>query len=211
MNDQYKSKIKIKKLFGTYSLYNKKNNQKYYLNTLTPEDPSNYMVKFNITINKKLFDETDIILVCCKDKEVFRVAKIKYDMTFMFPVKVYRELTIKYIHIINNGFIDKLLFRKVKGKVIKKQNIYIDDIKYPKFEECSICLKKITNNVYKSECNHIFHQTCIVDYIKFNKYCQKLDSWCSNKCCHGDKVKPFPCPYCSIKTLILMQFLWKIQ
>lgn len=190
MNDQYQSEIKIKKIFGAYSLCDKKNDQKYYLNTLTPEDPSNYMIKFNITINKELFDKIDIILVCCRETEVFRVPKVKYDMTFMFPIKGSRELTIKYIHIINNGFLDKLLLRKIKGKIIKKQNVYIDDIKYPRFEECSICLEKITGNMYKSECDHIFHQKCLVDYIKFNKYYQELDSWCSDKCCHGNKVKP---------------------
>lgn len=42
MDGQYQSKIKMKELFGVHSLCNKRSDQKYYLNTLIPEDKSNY-------------------------------------------------------------------------------------------------------------------------------------------------------------------------
>lgn len=196
MSSQYQSEIKMKQLYGAYALCSQRHEQRYYLNTLVPEDKSSYMVKLNIKINKKLFDDTDIISIYEKNKEVFKVPKVKFDMTFMFEAGRSNDLTVKYIQIINNGFWDRLLFRKIKGKVVKKQNIYIDDIKLTRSEECPICLEPVGNNMYKSECEHSFHQKCIVDYIKFNGYYRELDRWCLDRCCHGHKVKPFPCPYC---------------
>ena len=52
MSSQYQSEIKMKQLYGAYALCSQRHEQRYYLNTLVPEDKSSYMVKLNIKINK---------------------------------------------------------------------------------------------------------------------------------------------------------------
>jgi len=40
-------------------------------------------------------------------------------------------------------------------------------------EECSICLEKfnINEKVFKTPCNHLFHATCITEWLYKNKTC----------------------------------------
>ena len=37
--------------------------------------------------------------------------------------------------------------------------------------ECSICLTKIENDVYKTSCNHIFHRKCYEQWLNYNLKC----------------------------------------
>ena len=37
--------------------------------------------------------------------------------------------------------------------------------------ECSICLNKIENDFYKTDCNHIFHSKCYEKWMNYNTNC----------------------------------------
>ena len=38
-------------------------------------------------------------------------------------------------------------------------------------EECSICLNKIENDFYKTDCNHRFHRKCYEKWMNYNINC----------------------------------------
>lgn len=42
-----------------------------------------------------------------------------------------------------------------------------------KFPECSICLEPIFGNEYSLKCNHIFHQRCLLNYLRINQFKKK--------------------------------------
>lgn len=61
-------------------------------------------------------------------------------------------------------------------------------------QNCSICLERIvSDNIFISECNHVFHHTCIWRQLEFDKYMVKPKC---NFCYHLDYPSAFKCPNC---------------
>lgn len=57
------------------------------------------------------------------------------------------------------GLKEKIVFEK---KAILLESSGVD-------EDCSICLDKLTNDVVSTECNHLFHKSCIEKWIQTNR------------------------------------------
>jgi len=61
---------------------------------------------------------------------------------------------------------------------------------------CSICLENVENDKYISPCKHIFHQSCIHEYLLKGKFLRPLSVRCFEYCEHSEKFNEFNCPNC---------------
>lgn len=68
-----------------------------------------------------------------------------------------------------------LFFHFKKQYFLKKYNYSLLIQKYLENEECSICLEKFKMNELiiqiKCNCNNIFHEKCIIYWLKMNQKC----------------------------------------
>ena len=56
-------------------------------------------------------------------------------------------------------------FKNYKKKYSRKKKGRIDDI-------CSICIEEINKDYfYYKSCNHIYHDKCLIEWLKINKSC----------------------------------------
>ena len=87
-----------------------------------------------------------------------------YDLISLFSFKFKK---------IDENSKEHILFRNKKTKKVKYSKIYpLDENECDKFN-CPICLDSLIFRrvVLKTECNHVFHKSCLDDWI----LCQKLN------------------------------------
>lgn len=49
---------------------------------------------------------------------------------------------------------------------------------YKEIHDCPICIHNVTNNILNTECNHIYHKSCLLDYITYNIFKSNNDIQC---------------------------------
>lgn len=54
---------------------------------------------------------------------------------------------------------------------------------------CPICIDDITNDLYRTGCQHLFHRKCIMDYVKYNE----------------NHSLPIICPLCGVKFELIVK------
>ena len=63
-----------------------------------------------------------------------------------------------------------LMYHTSVYKIIKDKYRFKQVSQFPE-EECSICLEKFVEPVFKTECKHLFHKECIERAYEQNKNC----------------------------------------
>jgi len=77
------------------------------------------------------------------------------------------------------GYFKNIRERRNENEKIKQKNREVNKIlektfittDYNKNDSCSICLDKLTSNVIKLKCNHIYHKGCIMPWLKESNSC----------------------------------------
>ena len=64
-------------------------------------------------------------------------------------------------------------------------------------ENCNICLENVSDNKHITECGHLYHQSCLFNYLETKNKIK--ESSCDDRC--GCKktpiiIYPFECPVC---------------
>lgn len=74
-------------------------------------------------------------------------------------------------------------------------------------ENCSICLEKVNKleTKYITECHHIFHLECAMDYLDKNNKLFMKQPHCNRLCTHSKLFNSFSCPVC--RKIIEKKFL----
>jgi hypothetical protein len=59
----------------------------------------------------------------------------------------------------------------IKTSVYPQNNLFVEEYLKDSEDSCSICLEPLRNsNVYRTNCNHIFHTECMKNYVNSNSF-----------------------------------------
>lgn len=117
----------------------------------------------------------------------------------------------------NNNQNNNIIIQDIKNKSKDELDEIIIDIwknnfikdNYDNTIDCSICLQPVNNsNIISLECNHIYHSSCLINYIHCNVI-EMFDNYTnqnSNLFSQIDKInKIFRCPKCRIHMTKMIQ------
>ena len=97
-----------------------------------------------------------------------KIIKLSMIIIYLFPVIIIYIIISLLIIILSLLYIS--IFTLVS--IIKKQwilfNIKKNNYNFYNDDCCSICLEPLKNNIYMTNCNHIFHNKCIENMITFS-------------------------------------------
>ena len=173
---------------------------------LSENGENQIMLRINIKMNSQLFADKQIIEI--RDMDVKNSALYQYTMPdnfeknsmsckFFYPITdnmLEKEFRMKFCKILPMSEMQKLRLCRAPCETIYEKIFVIP--KLPDvLRECSICLENIDNDVFISECSHVFHAKCMTDLFINNKKFE-TNIRCEKHCDHGGKIKSYTCPYC---------------
>lgn len=186
--------------FGNYQwCYNK---GKYVLSGNGNE--GSRMVKVIVTMNKKLFEETDVVEII--DETGFLA---QYTTSILASTQITLFFQLKYVDFDTDLTVNcrkfvpcdiNKIFSRHPMTTIESIKVHIPALTTKGEDKCTICLEEILKNDNKkhvTECQHIFHEKCLIHYLeKTNHSCQFN---CRPICKHESTYKNFNCPNCKQK------------
>lgn len=192
--DEYKTVIFHKVMHGPYEWCGRGESIDSANYLFSTNSTSRKMLKIDIYMSKKLRKRINNIMVCN-----LQGGCVQYSFSTPKHYSFYFSTTEKKLHI---KFV-KYLPRPPGSHPLNPppfKIIHQDKLKVPKLQirgehMCSICMEPagVENDSYLSECKHIFHNKCIIDYLRTIK---KLKKDC-DRCKHGENTQPFKCPNCN--------------
>lgn len=93
-------------------------------------------------------------------------------------------------------------FARTPMETVFKTSFVIQSMTLSGDSTCSICLEEPTDDAkYVTPCGHVFHMSCIYDYLHAKEFIRPMPELCSKYCCshgsgHSPKPGPFACPVC---------------
>lgn len=108
-----------------------------------------------------------------------------------------QNLTIQFLKFLPKSE-DESPLSRCPTKLIHEIIIEVPRIKISGSMECNLCHRSVNDieNKYISPCNHLFHTSCIFEYLEKNDRLEPEYSYCVNWCKHSKKPKIFNCPVC---------------
>ena len=111
--------------------------------------------------------------------------------------RTHRELKTKNVVCFEaNHSPTKILIKyEKKNETVSREYVTLD--KMVRNTECSICLEmvKTEENKHIAQCGHVFHSTCLWDYLKGSGLVEETQ--CDKRfCSHMKTSQPFECPNC---------------
>ena len=93
-------------------------------------------------------------------RKILREHKISGDRIGLGLRGAYLELAIRIM--------EYTVFKFISMDIERPGTVCRGTIRNPKCEECSICLMDVPENVEvaRMECNHVFHEACLLQWIK---------------------------------------------
>jgi len=155
---------------------------------------SNVNFKKMIKLNLKSNFNADYVRIYDNSKSLLRIPFNK-DLNIHIP---FYSSDIRVSFEKYRGFsILSVLCSKTDYVSIYSLNIPVPEINFDSYisHECSVCIEKIDmDNIYITQCQHLFCNKCIWQYFYFNKNIQEKP--CAMLCEHTQYIHQFICPVC---------------
>jgi len=208
---QYNTNVTIKTLKGPY-VWCSNDVSGYYLTERKTDRKTRVdrikksvtMVRIEVNICDALFKNVDFIDIF--DETGFLAHYTPSGLRkpyhkFFFELKYVKDgtvLKICYKKRQRQSYESSRRLERTPMNVIRYDLITIPLLEAKGNKECMMCcLESVLydDDVYVSQCGHVFHTKCLFEYLRKNNYVKPKDEDC-DYCEHGDKTIPFPCPVC---------------